>query len=100
MTGSQYTTALARATETRVARSAVKRSVARGETTISEALEDPCCQKMTVFDLLCSQRRWGRDRTVRVLSGLLIGERRWVEELTDRQRSLLIQACEPGRVAA
>jgi hypothetical protein len=91
--------ALAIANEVRLARYAVKRFVARGETTIGEALGDPCCQTMPVFDLLIEQRQWGRDRTVNVLGALAISEKRRIGELTDRQRSLLVRACEP-RVAA
>lgn len=91
---------LAVANRTRLARSAVKRSVASGEMTISEALEDPSCRTMAVFDLLIAQRCWGRCRTVNVLSRLTIGEQRHVGELTVRQRSLLVRACEPDRVAA
>ena len=100
MNTEQYMSALAKASEIRAARYAVKRSVARGETTISEALEDPCCQTMPVFDLLITQRGWGRNRTVNVLAGLVISEQRRVGDLTDRQRSLLVQACEPRAVAA
>lgn len=100
MSTGQHMSALAMANEIRLARYAVRRSVARGETTISQALEDPCCQTMPVFDLLIAQRWWGRARTANVLLGLAISERRQVRKLTDRQRSLLIRACGPPAVAA
>lgn len=100
MSTEQPMLALAMANKVRLARYAVKRSVARGEVTIGEALEDPCCRAMPVFDLLIAQRGWGRAHTVSVLSGLRIGERRQIGQLTGRQRSVLIRACEAGRIAA
>lgn len=81
----------------RYGRSRIKHDLRAGQITLAEALEDECCQTMTVFQLLCAQYGWGRERTVRVLSRLQIGELRHVRLLTDRQRALLVEACGKAR---
>ena len=87
--------ALARANETRLDRAGVKHRLARKEITIAEALNEPCCVKMTVFELLCAQKQWGTTRTATALAHVGIAQRREIGNLTQRQRSLLAQACEP-----
>lgn len=100
MSKSQYMTALAHANEIRLDRARVKHQVARGEITIAEALDESCCVKMTVFELLCARRRHGPRTTLPLLLDLRISQRREIGKLTPRQRSLLVQACEPRTVAA
>jgi hypothetical protein len=89
----QSMVALEYANEVRLRRREVKRQIAAGTLSIAVALVEPACEKMSVYDLLCAQYQWGRDRTVRTLSGLMIGEQRHVGELTDRQRGLIVRAC-------
>ena len=89
----QVEAARERANRVKRDRVGVKRRLRAGEVTLAEALEHECCQTMTVFQLLCAQYGWGRERTVRVLSRLQISELRHVGLLTDRQRALLVEAC-------
>jgi hypothetical protein len=102
VTQPQHMTALARATETRLARSAVKHALYEGRMTVEEALREECCQSMTVSALLCAQWGWGRARMLRVLRGLSapVGEMRRIDQLTDRQRAALVEACSARRGCA
>lgn len=92
--------ALARANEIRLARSEAKRGIRGGELSIAEAMRLECCQSMTVYDLLQAQRGWGSSglkksegrRATKVLSRLEISPYRRVEQLSDRQRGLLVEA--------
>lgn len=87
----QHLQALARANQVRVAAACVKRELAAGRLSISDALHDDRAQAMTVFDLLKAQRRWGRERTVRVLARQRLKESKRVGSLTDRQRAALAE---------
>lgn len=84
----QHLVALARANRVRLARAALKRRIAAGETTvgavISEVPEE--VESMAVADLLACQRRWGVTRCRRFLAGSMISETRLVGTLTERQR--------------
>jgi hypothetical protein len=83
--------ALARANRVRLARAALKRSIARGETEISEVVQT-CpweTESMTLAELLTSQRRWGRTRARKFLLGLALSENKRLGTLTPRQRALL-----------
>lgn len=71
----------------------LKQEVNRGEMSIEKALTDPRAAHLTVYHLLISQRRWGRERTVKTLARVEIRERKRVRELTDRQRQILADAC-------
>jgi len=85
--------ALGRANEIRVARSEVKRAIREGRLSIAQALDEECVASMTVEALLCSQRRWGPARALRVLRALGVSPTRCVGELTNRERRVLSQAC-------
>lgn len=83
--------ALARANRVRLARAALKRSIARGETEISEVVQT-CSwetESMTLAELLTSQRRWGRTRARKFLLGVALSENKRLGTLTPRQRRLL-----------
>jgi hypothetical protein len=87
----QHMQALARANRVRLARAALKRSIARGETEVSEVVET-CpweTESMTLAELLTSQRRWGRTRARKFLLGLALSENKRLGTLTPRQRTLL-----------
>ena len=101
----QHMQALAHANEVRLARAALKRSVASGEVEAAEIVRDCPWQveSMTVGELLRSQRRWGRTRARKFLFSLALNENRELGRLTARQRLVLAQALEaktPSRIAA
>ena len=92
----QHMQALAHANEVRLARAALKRSVASGEVEAAEIVRDCPWQveSMTVGELLRSQRRWGRTRARKFLFALALNENRELGRLTARQRLVLAQALE------
>ena len=87
----QHMRALQRANEVRLARAALKHSVADGATTVAQILlASPWeAATMPIAELLMSQRRWGATRCSRFLADLGITETRTVGSLTDRQRRML-----------
>jgi hypothetical protein len=100
----QHMQALAHANEVRLARAALKRSVASGEVEAAEIVRDCPWQveSMTVGELLRSQRRWGRTRARKFLFSLALNENRELGRLTARQRLVLAQALEaktPSRIS-
>ncbi len=87
----QHMQALAHANEVRLARAALKRSVAAGEVDAAGIIRE-CpweVRSMKVGELLRSQRRWGRTRARKLLFSLALNENRELGRLTARQRSLL-----------
>jgi len=83
--------ALERANEIRLARAALKRSIALGDVSAAEVILDcpDAALSWPVGDLLMSQRRWGSTRCRKFLSRSQIGENKPVGALTDRQRQVL-----------
>ena len=49
---------------------------------------------MSLSELLCSQRRWGRARSRKLLAPAALGEGKKVGTLTERQRRILVGALE------
>jgi hypothetical protein len=88
--------ALAQANRVRLARAAMKRSIARGEVTVTSVVsESPWeAESMTLSELLTSQRRWGRTRARKFLVSLALNENKRVGTLTPRQRSMLCRELE------
>jgi hypothetical protein len=83
--------ALAHANKVRLARAALKRSIARGDMKAAEVIRD-CpweTESMTLAELLTSQRRWGRTRSRKFLLALAMSENKRLGTLTQRQRHLL-----------
>jgi hypothetical protein len=93
---SQCMEALARANEVRLARAALKRDISAGRRPITEVItESPWeAESMSLSELLCSQRRWGRARSRKLLSSTALSEGKRVGSLTERQRRLLVAALE------
>jgi hypothetical protein len=93
---SQCMQALARANEVRLARAALKRDVSAGRRGVTEVIvESPWeAESMCLSELLCSQRRWGRARSRKLLSSIALSEGKRVGTLTDRQRRILVAALE------
>jgi hypothetical protein len=93
---SQCMQALARANEVRLARAALKRDVSAGRRQVTEVvLESPWeAKSMSLSELLCSQRRWGRARSRKLLSSIALNEAKRIGTLTDRQRRILVGALE------
>jgi hypothetical protein len=83
--------ALERANEIRLARAALKRSIALGQVSAAEVILDcpDAAFSWPVGELLISQRRWGSTRCRKFLSRNQIGETKPVGALTDRQRQVL-----------
>jgi hypothetical protein len=93
---SQCMQALARANQVRLARAALKRDVSAGRRNVSEVvLESPWeVESMSLSELLCSQRRWGRARSRKLLASIALSEGKRVGTLTERQRRILVAALE------
>jgi hypothetical protein len=92
----QHMEALAHANRVRLARAALKRSVAAGQVGAAETVRE-CpweAESMTVGELLRSQRRWGRTRVRKFLFSLSLNENRELGRLTERQRTMLALALE------
>jgi hypothetical protein len=94
--------ALAEANRVRLARAALKRSVARGEVeAVNVVLESPPeTENMSLAELLGSQRRWGRTRVRKFLLSLALNEGKSIGSLTPRQRMLLARELESKRAGA
>ena len=88
--------ALARANEVRLARAALKRDVAAGRREVAEVVgEVPWeVRSMSLAELLCSQRRWGRARSRKLLNSLGLNEGKQLGTLTARQQGILVRALE------
>jgi hypothetical protein len=88
--------ALARANEVRLARAALKRDIGAGRRAVTDVITaSPWeAQSMSLSELLCSQRRWGRARSRKLLSSAALGEGKKVGSLTERQRRVLVHALE------
>jgi hypothetical protein len=94
--------ALAHANRVRLARASLKRSILAGQLAAVDVIRS-CpseVETMTVGELLRSQRRWGRTRARKFLSGLGLNENRALGRLTDRQRSVLAAALEAKGIPA
>jgi hypothetical protein len=89
---SQYMKALEKANAIRLGRSAIKRQVNAGEMSVEDAMAAECCQSMKVVDLLMAQRRWGATKTRKLAWALGMSDAKTVGSLTDRQRSVLLDA--------
>jgi hypothetical protein len=88
--------ALARANKVRLARAALKRDISGGRRSITQVImESPWeADSMSLSELLCSQRRWGRARSRKLLSSTALSEGKRVGTLTERQRRILVAALE------
>lgn len=88
--------ALARANEVRLARAALKREIAAGRRSVTEVIMDSPweAESMSLSELLCSQSRWGRARSRKLLASAALGEGKKVGSLTERQRRILTGALE------
>jgi hypothetical protein len=88
----QHLRALERANQVRLARAALKRSIAKGDVLVSTVIQESPweTETMTLSELLRSQPRWGRTRTRKLLASLSLSENKRIETLTDRQRALLV----------
>jgi hypothetical protein len=93
---SQCMQALARANEVRLARAALKREISAGRREVTEVIHHSPweAESMSLSELLCSQRRWGRARSRKLLSSIALNEAKRVGTLTDRQRRILVAALE------
>jgi hypothetical protein len=88
--------ALARANEVRLARAALKREICAGNRSVTQVIMDSPweAESMSLSELLCSQRRWGRARSRKLLASAALGEAKKIGSLTERQRRVLTTALE------
>ena len=88
--------ALARANQVRLARAALKREISAGRRSVTEVIIDSPweSESMSLSELLCSQRRWGRARSRKLLASAALGEGKKIGTLTERQRRILVAALE------
>ena len=98
----QHLHALARANEIRLARASAKRAIAAGELAVSELLLDcPAeIQRMEIGELISCQRRWGGQRTRRLLNAVPVVETKLVGTLTERQRRAIATSLDGLRTSA
>ena len=98
---SQCMEALARANEVRLARAALKREIGAGNREVADVvLQVPWqAQSMSLSELLCSQRRWGRARSRKLLASAGLGEAKKLGTLTARQQGVLVGALEAKMAA-
>jgi hypothetical protein len=91
---SQCMQALARANEVRLARAALKRDIAAGRRRVIEVVEESPweAESMSLSELLCSQRRWGRARSRKLLASAGLNEAKRLGSLTARQQGILMSA--------
>lgn len=92
---SQHMEALAKANEIRLGRAQIKREINAGEMSVIEVLEKKpnVCDSMTLMELLSSQDRWGRGRTLKFLQRFKpLSESKELCKLTDRQRTAILEA--------
>jgi hypothetical protein len=96
VTDSQCMRALARANEVRLARAALKRRVAAGEREVIDVVSELPWEahSMSLAELLCSQRRWGRARSRKLLNSVGLSEGKRLGTLTERQQRILVRALE------
>lgn len=98
----QHLRALDLANEFRLGRATIKRQIAASEIGVAEILDPAadlpqCIQSMTLFELLCAQRRWGPVRARRVvLYPLQISETCRLGALTPRRRERVAAALAPA----
>ena len=90
----QHMRALARANQVRLARAALKRRIASGDSSATEVVRScpPEAESMSIAELLSSQRRWGRARSRKLLQMVELKENKTLVSLTERQRNLLARA--------
>lgn len=90
----QHLHALARANEIRLARASTKRAIAAGEVSVADVLLSCPAQieRMEIGELLSCQRRWGGQRTRRLLGTVPVVETKLVGTLTERQRLAIADA--------
>lgn len=90
----QHLRALGYANRVRFARAGLKRRIAAGEVSAARVVET-CpwqAQSMPLSELLMSQPRWGRARSRRLLLSASLPENKQIGSLTERQRTVLIEA--------
>lgn len=87
----QHLQALERANAVRLARADLKRRIAAQQLTVSEVVVTRPWQaeKMSISELLMSQKRWGRARARRLLGSIGLAENKELGTLTERQRVVL-----------
>jgi hypothetical protein len=94
MLAPQHMQALARANEVRLARAALKRQIAAGTRDAREiVLEVPWeAESMSISELLSAQRRWGRQRSRKLIVAAGLTETKRLGTMTERQRGILARA--------
>ncbi len=100
--GPQHLRALERANEVRLARAELKRRIADGQLPVADViLSSPWeAASMAVADVLMSQRRWGRTRARRFLTGIQMSETKTIGSMTERQRHAVALAIREARSEA
>jgi hypothetical protein len=80
--------ALARANRVRQVRAQLKRRIASGEVSATEAILFPRweTEAMSVGEVLTSQRQWGDRRCRRLLTAVQLQETKTIGSMTERQR--------------
>lgn len=87
--------ALAKANQVRYARADLKREMAARKVSLEQAMKRPCVRNMTIGELLLALPRYGPTRVVRLLDAVSISECRRICDLTERQRTIVVEALGP-----
>ena len=85
----QQLSALEVANLTRLARGAVRRGLATGALSLTDALINPYVQSARVADVIDWVPGYGAHRTRRVLAKASVSEYAYVQNITERQRAVL-----------
>lgn len=92
----QRKTALQRANQIRLRRAALKHAIRAGERRISDILDDYAVQTATLYELLRAPYRMGPAKSRALLRMIGASPTLRVTDLTDRQRTLLLDILEAG----
>jgi hypothetical protein len=86
--------ALERANQVRIARATIKRRIATGDLTAGEVIlsHRQEIDRMSIYEILLSQARWGSGRCHEFLRGVMIRENKLIGSMTERQRTAVAAA--------
>lgn len=97
---SQHMDAFEKGNRIRIERAKLKKQISENDRVLLRVLEDPpeCMNSISIMELLCCQQRWGRRRSLQLLTKCKLRESRQLGELTLRQRTIISDYLEAIRM--